>query len=504
MKRRLWIFVMIMILLFSLAGCDSKTSNTTDNDLEASPNSDSETQDEPYKVTLAYIGDEFPDEDKVLEKVNEIMKKDINMELDIIVLNWGTYSNELSLLLSGNEKIDIVPIIAMSASGYVNSGQVVNLKDYIDKYGNNIKKVIGKEFISTPNINGFIYGVTSKREWITQEGVMMRQDLLQEAGYTAEDINSLDDLDKVYAAVYEKHPDMIMLASAQGNTPLFRWEDFDLLTDGFGVLMNKGQSTKVVNLYETDEFKVFADKMYQWSQAGYISKDAAITTETVTNQVKAGTAFSYFTPMKAGDVEQDELTTGKDLTIASLFGNPFITSYSINFFTWGIAQNSEDKEKAFRCLDYIYGNADIMNLLNWGIEGEHYVFTDDSKTTITYPEGVNATNKTYGLNIGWELPNQFISYIWEGTNPGIWTEMQEDINKAARSKALGFTYDTGGVQNQITALTNVKNQYYDAIGSGSVDPATAVPEFNKALYDAGLQKVIDAKQKQLDIWLENH
>lgn len=500
MKKRVVALTLVFILAISFAGCSKSNGETSST---GNTNQNAGSSEKPYKVTMAYIGDEFTDEAKVLEQVNEILRKDINMELNLIALNWGTYTNELALMLSGNEKLDIVPIIVNNASGYVNSGQVVDLKEYIDKYGTNIKKVIGSEFITTPNINGFVYGVTSKREWITQIGVMMRQDLLIEAGFTEADITSLDDMDKVYAAVSATHPDMIMLASAQGSSPLFRWETTDFLTDGFGVLMDKGQKTEVVNLYDTEEFRAFANKMYEWNQTGYISKDAATTTESVTNQVKAGTAFSYLTPMKAGDVEQDELTTGKDLTISSLFGDAYITSYSINFFTWGIAQNAENKEKAFQCLDYIYGNAEIMNLLNWGIEGEHYVFTDDSKTIISYPEGVDATNKTYGLNIGWELPNQFIGHIWNGNDPGMWEEMQEAVNNAKRSIALGFSYDTSTVQNQITALTNVKNEYFDAIGSGSVDPETVIPEFNKALYNAGLQDVIDLKQKQLDEWLKN-
>ena len=39
---------------------------------------------------------------------------------------------------------------------------------------------------------------------------------------------------------------------------------------------------------------------------------------------------------------------------------------------------------------------------------------------------------------------------------------------------------------------------------GVVDyPAKAIPEFNEKLYAAGLQTVMDEKQKQLNEWLEN-
>ena len=65
-------------------------------------------------------------------------------------------------------------------------------------------------------------------------------------------------------------------------------------------------------------------------------------------------------------------------------------------------------------------------------------------------------------------------------------------------------FDTTPVLNEISALTAVSDQYATTIASGSVDPETAIAEFNEKLYDAGLQDVIDAKQEQLDAWLAEH
>ena len=41
-----------------------------------------DSPDETYTVTMAYIGDKKEDTDRIEKKINEIMKKDINMELD--------------------------------------------------------------------------------------------------------------------------------------------------------------------------------------------------------------------------------------------------------------------------------------------------------------------------------------------------------------------------------------------------------------------------------------
>ena len=44
---------------------------------------------------------------------------------------------------------------------------------------------------------------------------------------------------------------------------------------------------------------------------------------------------------------------------------------------------------------------------------------------------------------------------------------------------------------------------YKDVAFGVIDVDQGIADFNKALYDAGLQRVIDEKQRQLDEWLAN-
>lgn len=490
--------------LFSGCGGGGNSGDTQGNGNGGGNGGDS---GETYTVIMGYIGNTYNDEAMIEEKINEIIEPELNARIDLRPFAWGTYTQELQLILSGNEELDLVPIIVSNAASYVNNGQVIDLSGMIEQYGTNIKKYVDADFLSCPRIGDTTYGVTTMREQITDEGIMMRRDIVEELGYAVnedglvEEIKSLDDLTALYEKVKAAYPNMIMCGSGANGTPLFRWETTDMLTDGFGGLMDFGQSTEFVNIYESDEFRAFADLMYAWNQAGYFSSDAMTTTEPPTSQVKAGNTFSYFTPYKAGAIEQDELSSGYDLCFAELFGDPYITSYSINFFTWGIARNSKNPEKAFQVLDYIYGSTDVMNLLNWGVEGVHYQVLNAENNEIGYAEGVDADNTGWCLNIGWELPNQEISYVWTGESSAKWDLQKELIERARRSKALGFSYDASTVSTQLTALTNVKNQYFDAIGTGNGDPAKLIQEFNDALYAAGLQDVIDEKQKQLDAWL---
>lgn len=47
------------------------------------------SSDETYTVTMAYVGDKKEDTERIEKKINEIMKKDINMEIDLEPISWG-------------------------------------------------------------------------------------------------------------------------------------------------------------------------------------------------------------------------------------------------------------------------------------------------------------------------------------------------------------------------------------------------------------------------------
>lgn len=102
---------------------------------------------------------------------------------------------------------------------------------------------------------------------------------------------------------------------------------------------------------------------------------------------------------------------------------------------------------------------------------------DAENGIINYPEGVTVDNVGYSLNLGWELPNQFIGYKWSGSDPQLWEKMEEFNNSAKASKALGFYFDDSQYENQIAALANVVKQYSGSLNSGSADPAVYIPEF---------------------------
>lgn len=501
MKKRILAAMLTMFMAMSITAC----GNPETGESKTSVKNSGDNEDVPYTVTMVLTGSTQPDEERIEKKINEILKPELNADIDIVMLPWASASQQIQLMLSGDEKIDVFYTQATNAMQYMNSGQIIDMSELIDKYGTNIKHIYGEDVAKINQIKDFVYGVPNQIERGSIPAVFMRKDLVQKYNIDTAQIKEPKDLESVFATVKAGEPDMTMLYSINdGDTPVTRLFRGDNLSDNnyLGVLMDQTNSTKVENFFATDWFKDTTTMLYNWYQKGYISQDAGTNTENWRTVCKAGNLFSLFFAYHPGTPVEFESSTGYEFEIVPFYNEPIINSSSYNGVIFSIAQNSENPEKAMEVLDYIYGSSEIMNLLNWGEQDKDYVLEDAENGIINYPEGITSDNAGYNLNLGWELPNQFIAYKWTGSDPKLWEKMEEFNGSAKSSKAVGFLFDNSNYSSEIAALSNVVKQYSGALYSGSGDPSELIPELLKALDDAGINEVIQAKQEQLDAFLE--
>ena len=499
MKKRILAAMLTLSMVVSMTACGNSEAGGSKDSAKNNGNGD-----EPYTVTMVLNGSTQPDEERIEQKINEILEPELNANLDIVVLPWASASQQLQLMLSGDEKIDVFYTQATNAVQYMNAGQIIDMSELIDKYGTNIKQIYGEDIAKINQIEGFVYGVPNQIERGSIPAVFMRKDLVEKYNIDISQIKEPKDLESVFATVKAGEPDMTMLYSINdGDTPVTRLFRGDNLSDNnyLGVLMDQTNSTKVENFFATDWFKDTTTMLHNWYQKGYISQDAGTNTENWRTVCKAGNLFSLFFSYHPGTPVEFESSTGYDFEIVPFYNESIINSSSYNGVTFSIAQNSENPEKTMEVLDYIYGSSEIMNLLNWGEQDKDYVIEDADNGIINFPEGITSDNAGYNLNLGWELPNQFIAYKWTGSDPQLWEKMEEFNGSAKSSKAVGFLFDSSNYSSEIAALSNIVKQYSGALYSGSGDPDELIPELLEALDDAGINEVIQAKQEQLDAFL---
>ena len=137
-------------------------------------------------------------------------------------------------------------------------------------------------------------------------------------------------------------------------------------------------------------------------------------------------------------------------------------------------------------------------------EGVDYVFTDDGSGRIKYPDGIDVNSSEWAHSVLWEMPNECISYVWETSSPDLWERTIKWNEGAAKSKALGFSWDNTPYAAEFTAMQNADSEYRKALGYGISDPDVVIPEFVEKLKAGGLETYMAAKQEALNKWAQDN
>ncbi len=517
MKRKfLSLGLAAVMLLLSLAACSSgnepKDNTNQDNTNPSKENSEvaSTESGEVEKIVFSFPATKIIDGIEMVEAdVNKITKEKIGVEVHFEPISMAKYSEQVNLMMSSGEQLDAISYLG-TFSQLLSRNQLMAMDDYIDVYGKEAKEALGENFLKSATSKGSLYGLPTLNGKAAVLNIVLRKDKLEENNISTDGLKqasnfkeyteNLDILSDIFAKLKEAEPDMVMLVPGSSASMYFTTVPFvDDLGDNYGVLV-EGEN-KVSNVYESEEFKTLLSYSRDWYNKGYILQDAATTTESNNTYLQSGRTTGYFIPGEEGQAEQITTATGVEVEAIKLL-NPYINTNGVNGMGFGIASTSKHPEAAMKWLNEMYSNPDVVNLLDWGIEGVHYEKQEDG--TIDFPEGVDANNTTYGLNMDWFFGNQFLGYIWgKGRDTTIYERLDQNNKTATFSSALGFSYDSTKVRNELTALKNVYDEYMPGLMTGTIDPDTELPKYLEALDKAGLPVVIEEKQKQYDEWTKN-
>jgi putative aldouronate transport system substrate-binding protein len=456
-----------------------------------------------YKVTMAMITPgTIPDIALVQAEINKHIR-DKGLEVELLPLSFASYTDQINLMISGGEKLDLIPVFTMTFNNDVAQGKLMPITQYLKTTGAPMAAVVGDEYLKAGTVSGEVYGVPSLRDMAASYGVCFRKDILEKYGFKVGDIKTVADVSRVYETVSKGESGMFM-TFGQGNTLSIVAQlmtDWDSLGNDFGVLMNHGQNTplKVVNLFETPEYEQKVRIVRDWYQKGYVLPDASTNSQSATTLVGAGQLFSFCSNLKPGFDMQSTLSAGGVEMVTATINPALSTTGQVGVLSWALPITCKNPEKTIEFLNLMFTDPVLINLIDWGIEGRHYVKLNEQ--VITYPAGVNASNTGYNLNLAWIYGNSLLAYVWEGNPPDTNARMQEFNRSAIFSKALGFQFDASRVRSALSAVTNVAAEYRTSLEYGMVDVDSTLTRFRRALEDAGINQIIAEKQRQLDAWL---
>ena len=462
--------------------------------------------DDYTQITYAFVTfNNVPDDtSKVEEAINQITRDKIGVEVHLMPLSISEYQQQVSLAVQNGE-IDIFHTLGDFGND-VSSEMCYDITDMIDEDAPETKALMEDEWLRTTSKDGRLYGIPTLKPFALQPMLIYRKDIAQELNLDMDSVKSPEDLTDIFAKVKEAHPEMTPLAPvSQGDSGLTRWiPEIDWLGDSFsnptGVL--QGDSLTVQSYYDLPDFEKYTSLVRDWYEKEYIMMDAATTTSAAAELMSSGNYFaysaSYSYPLE-DTAAALSAPSGYEVGAIAL-GDSYLDTTAINSVTQVIASTSENPDAALKFLNLTYTDPDVINTMLYGIEGEDYVKNDDG--SVSYPEGQDASTVSYTAQLSCGvLGNFFIQWPLQGSGSEESLKWEDEQNHSAKSSpAMGFSFDTSGVQTEYTAVSNVIKQYLPGLSCGSVDPAETLPKFRQALKDAGYDNILKAKQEQLDAW----
>jgi putative aldouronate transport system substrate-binding protein len=455
----------------------------------------------PYQIKWYFIGNGQQPDVKLVENAASkyIQKKGLNATIKLQCYTWGDdYDNRMRMIIGSGEPYDIC-FTSSWANLYkvnVSKGAFLDITKLLGKYAPKTKKQLHPAFLTGSAINGRNYAIPANKELAHVWTVSFNKNFVDKYKFNLSSVKSLADLEPMLKVIKEKETGVIPFQNLQGESA-FRVLDFDRICDDYipAALYNNSKTMKVFNLLETKEFKNYIELARHYYTAGYVPADAA-TMSDFTTDVKAGKVFCKIESGKPFHDEERSASWGIPIVDVNLT-NPVVQTRDCTGSMQAISKSSKNPIMAIKFLELFNTDKYLNNLINFGIEGKHFVKV--SADVVDYPKGVTAQSSGYKPGTPWMFGNQYLNYFFKGENINKWTAFKKFNNSSTSAKSLGFNFNPDSVKNEMAACSQVWSTNVGPLICGAADPKS-LPEVVAKFKAAGLNKIMAEAQKQLNAW----
>ena len=404
-----------------------------------------------------------------------------------------------SMMLNDTE--NPVDIVSLTNEAYhTQKNSLLPISSLIYEYGQGIVKLMGEDIINLGKSGDDLYGIPKPMPDVHCSGVAVLTEYLEKYKIDTTRIRSMSDFETVLAIIKDNEPELIPYVPERVNKEAIVREVIgDVLAENLAMVYYNDPSLKVVNLYETPEYEKRVRMVRNWYLKGYLSEDVIVNNESGLTQVDAGYAFSTEYVIRPDELQAAKKRYGNKITYINFSERPYSSTSSNTVYFWCINKQYGNGQAAMKAMNLLYTDADIINTVMYGVEGVHYVETEDGH--ITYPEGLTSDTIGYSNNAKWNY-NRNIAKVWEGGALNIYDIMKEFNASAFQSPAYGFQFDEEKLSFDPTKITQVIKNYTLKLGDGVLDVDTSLPQFQQELRDAGADQLVEEVQKQVKEWEE--
>lgn len=517
--KRVTAMSMAVMMAASLAGCGGGSSDGGSSEVMEDGTIDTSSHE---IINMLVLGNRPTNGrlEAMLEQLNPILTEKVNAELEFTYIEWTDWQTQYNVqLLSGDDTIDIIttatdwlyawenakkgaflPLTEEMLQTYAPQtwAQVEEDGDWdICKYNDEI------QFIPEDNYVQY-----------TNHGMFYRGDWAAEAGIEDGTITKFDDMTTYFKYIAENKQDVVPWDVSGKNAPVGLLTAYMASNSDYRTLIgcNVGNYefwytsesdpyTITSPFMESDVIYDAAELMKEWNEIGVWREDVLNFDGDSESEMYAGSsgayqhhAQTYYSKVRTN---MEEKQPGSDCKF--YYWGQENNNVSQPLKTHGaaaISANSTHPERALMVYDLLRNDEECYRLLNYGIEGEDYLVTDDGR--LARPEGYDSSTDALDSN------------FWCGRNDDLelqdatWWDGTQDLIDSLNSIAYEYEFenlilDVTTIEAKQAAIASILSEYIPQLAYGKYDdPAAAIDQMREEIIAAGYEEVKASLQQNMD------
>ena len=493
--KKIAVLALSFALLASVAGCGE--------------NDTAPTKTVKLVYTMAGPGMQ-QDSAKVFKEFNARLQEYIpGLEIDFKVIPLADYTQQFMLMQTSREQLDIANTYGLTIATEVKNGTFLKLDDLLDEYGQDVRKELPDWLWKFGKVNGDIYQIPSYQMLSVGYGLRFFKD--QAEKYL--DIEGLKKELRENSTFTDRYYDILedYLAKLNANGELgkgyaaggYILKGYEKILDYY-VIKHDDPNAKIQQFFETEDAKCEFDRMAEWYKKGYIREDVSSANDY---DRMLGKRDGYVVSTDIIGYRQEEIDAEKyndeflDIPFEDYYYIPSVNAAAGT----GIVAATEHPDLCMKFLNLMQTKQgkDLLNLIIYGIEDDHYTKIGDDKIKTEYT-GQGGSNDRYGL-YNWILGNTLLAYDTQSDRVGFKEWVFNEVNVSdKRSVLMGFVPDTEKISSKMAQINTVKTEFRGGLATGCLpNHEQRYAEFVEKMNKAGNQDIINELQSQIDLFLAN-
>lgn len=446
---------------------------------------------------------DLSNKNSVMAEVNKILKEKINTELDFEFLDWNSYQDKMNLMSASGEHWDL----AMSTSwifnitSNVNKGVIQPLDDLLNKYGQNILKLVPEKYWPAVTYNGKRYAIIDYGPYQSLNGATVQKDLADKYKLDVKKIKTLKDIEPFLAEIKKNEDGIIPFEACATDFPMNVQSIYDKLNQWLLFDTTDGQIKSQLDAsYFVESYKTLGS----FYKSGYIAKDASLKKDYAAEAKSKKYAVMVCAGTVTDDSSKDTSVLGFPCTDINLGLANVIGTGTVQNTATAIGKNSKNPVRAMMLVDLMHSDKKLFNTMCYGLEGQDYKVVSGAGTDNPTVQSSDPMKWVIWHSwIGDLVHNQWPSNFNDAKALASFKAINDSTGKV--SPILGFTFNPETVKTEVGQIDAIYNQATPILNTGSApDVEKYIAETKAKMEQAGLSKVITEVKKQLAAWKKSN